>query len=783
MNGLLLTSIFFGTVIAITNPVSSEATNHSLLLKNSDDLQAATKLVDPPNQISKKQRNRNRWREEDEVSALLKAGQNQEAIHHWERYQKTDPHELGLSDKNFAWRLAKAYSRIGKADKGIQLYKKYNHRLDDMTVTERAAIGEEIIFGEIGVRPDEENLTIGHGQCPLCHSFVKGVDQRTGPSLHGIVKRSRALISSPAYLNRPKDTLQSEAFPGSGQGTSVMEYLAESKVCPSCFIVRGNWFQNLYEGTMITQGKSPEPKVHKPPISLTVDEMVAVDTWLFIQEGEEPPSLNDMRAAYRKFLRKGEIGAGTYILVNLAALISSPAYLNRPKDTLQSEAFPGSGQGTSVMEYLAESKVCPSCFIVRGNWFQNLYEGTMITQGKSPEPKVHKPPISLTVDEMVAVDTWLFIQEGEEPPSLNDMRAAYRKFLRKGEIGAGTYILVNLAALYDAQNDLNTARGLLEEAYPHLTEPNQGALTTMERFYLNLAPGANRWRDVRELFRNLKHDPETVSKYPLILQEPKSPSPGNPPLPNGQGASTLAVAYGQIITRGEFPRWSPDGTKILFTDCRDGDCSIWEAHPDLKEPYRTRILEANGAYGDWSPDGKAIIFLKDQHEIWLKTLDDRNSTFLTHLPTHAKTKPIWDPQGTGILVLEEEVETGHCLKATYNIETKKWNREQADFLAEIRFRQGLTGEDYNIIEATNHNTCQPQQGSTNPSSTTFTNFIWNQQMSDIFAISGPPSKKIPIPYANILSHQGLIWAVSPNETFATLLVRFGKNPVLLARQE
>lgn len=45
-------------------------------------------------------------------------------------------------------------------------------------------------------------------------------------------------------------------------------------------------------------------------------------------------------------------------------------------------------------------------------------------------PKIHKPPISLTIDEMIAIDTWLLKHGGEAVPSMAAMRAAYEKFLR-----------------------------------------------------------------------------------------------------------------------------------------------------------------------------------------------------------------------------------------------------------------------------------------------------------------------------------------------------------------
>jgi cytochrome c551/c552 len=48
-------------------------------------------------------------------------------------------------------------------------------------------------------------------------------------------------------------------------------------------------------------------------------------------------------------------------------------------------------------------------------------------------PQIHKAPIQLTIDELIAVDTWLFVREGEEAPPAADLRAAYEKFIPAGD--------------------------------------------------------------------------------------------------------------------------------------------------------------------------------------------------------------------------------------------------------------------------------------------------------------------------------------------------------------
>jgi len=176
-----------------------------------------------------------------------------------------------------------------------------------MSVRERAAFGEKLIFGQVGANPTE--YVIGKGQCPLCHGFFNNSPQADpkrfpsppyGPHLFNFTDRIERLVGSPVYLQRPKDTGQPEAFPGSGYAASVLEYLAESNVCPPCYVVPGFGIRNSHDR------ESPMPKIHKPPISFSLEEFIAMDTWLFIHDGREPPSPEEIERAYRKFIPDAE---------------------------------------------------------------------------------------------------------------------------------------------------------------------------------------------------------------------------------------------------------------------------------------------------------------------------------------------------------------------------------------------------------------------------------------------------------------------------------------------
>jgi hypothetical protein len=167
--------------------------------------------------------------------------------------------------------------------------------VDKMSVEKRAELGEIIIFGKVG---GSDERGIGKGQCPLCHTFKAGDIGDRAPNLIGIAQRAALRIKEPRYLQ--PDTVQTEAFKGSGRATTAEEYIAESHACPSCYVVEG--FGK--KGT--NDRESPMNMIHKPPISLSIDELIAVDTWLFYREGLTPPSPPEIRAAYEKFIPVSE---------------------------------------------------------------------------------------------------------------------------------------------------------------------------------------------------------------------------------------------------------------------------------------------------------------------------------------------------------------------------------------------------------------------------------------------------------------------------------------------
>ena len=147
----------------------------------------------------------------------------------------------------------------------------------EMSVKERADLGEKLIFGSVGA--SRTDFAVGKAQCPLCHGFFKEskmADPNEYPSppygphfFNNFTQHIERLVASRQYKQRPRNTVQPEAFPGSGIATSLIEYLAESNVCPSCYVVPGHGINGTEDR------ESLMPAIHKPPIGLTIDELIA----------------------------------------------------------------------------------------------------------------------------------------------------------------------------------------------------------------------------------------------------------------------------------------------------------------------------------------------------------------------------------------------------------------------------------------------------------------------------------------------------------------------------
>lgn len=227
-----------------------------------------------------------------------------------------------------------------------------------MTSQQLGDEGEKIIFGGLG--QSKVQGAIGKGQCPLCHGFNQGFLSERAPNLWDIPARAEERLKHEKYhMNDPasRDTVQKEAFEGSGTATTGQEYIAESHACPNCFVVPGFGVK----GSNDTE--SPMPKIHKPPISLTIGELAAVDTWMYVREGKEAPTYEEIQASYEKFIPEAD----------------------RPKAAAEDEGAAGGvlATGEEPITDLFMKAGCPACHTIPGIEGATGKVGPLLAEGSN----------------------------------------------------------------------------------------------------------------------------------------------------------------------------------------------------------------------------------------------------------------------------------------------------------------------------------------------------------------------------------------------------------------
>lgn len=117
---------------------------------------------------------------------------------------------------------------------------------------------------------------------------------------------------------------------------------------------------------------------------------------------------------------------------------------------------------------------------------------------------------------------------------------------------------------------------------------------------------------------------------------------------SGKGAKQLTNG-----TDDEHPRWSPDGTKVLFIRGND----VWVVPATGGDPTNLTNSSASNYRAAWSPDGTKIAFTADG-SAWTMDADGSHQTRVTGDDFGAGLGIDWSPDGTK-LVLDGLGSNGH----------------------------------------------------------------------------------------------------------------------------
>ena len=237
----------------------------------------------------------------------------------------------------------------------------------DITMEEYAEMGRLIVFGSSQVAGQK---AIGKGQCPLCHTFEPGNDIGRCPNLFGVEDRSHSRIKEDRYLNEPFKVDEEDpathvlkgrpgaieaAYRRAGAGDEMTgeDYIRESMMCPSCYVVKG--FGKAGDK------KSPMPVITKPPISLSPIEVNAVIAWL---QSKDTP---------------GEFAKVTVPLPSADATAAEEPASGEEEDA------PIFVTGTESMDEMINTLGCPLCHTIPG------IEGAFGELGPKLHEKINAP--------------------------------------------------------------------------------------------------------------------------------------------------------------------------------------------------------------------------------------------------------------------------------------------------------------------------------------------------------------------------------------------------------
>ncbi|CAN5442462.1 hypothetical protein BH18ACI2_BH18ACI2_07710 [soil metagenome] len=113
-------------------------------------------------------------------------------------------------------------------------------------------------------------------------------------------------------------------------------------------------------------------------------------------------------------------------------------------------------------------------------------------------------------------------------------------------------------------------------------------------------------------------------------------------------AQTNPLSLTNNLATDWHPKYSPDGTRIVFASDRDGNFEIYVMNADGSAPRRLTHNSAEDLTPVWSPDSTKIAFTSKRDgndEIYVMNADGSDQTNISRHPA-ADSRPAWSPDGT-----------------------------------------------------------------------------------------------------------------------------------------
>ena len=176
-------------------------------------------------------------------------------------------------------------------------------------------------------------------------------------------------------------------------------------------------------------------------------------------------------------------------------------------------------------------------------------------------------------------------------------------------------------------------------------------------------------------FRPTTNGPSSQASFDLLV--PLVPQLGASKMvfaSNREGVMQIYVmnADGSNVVRltnsganDDFPRWSPNGAKILFQSDRDhldtGYMDVYVMNADGTGVTRLTTDASDDSFASWSPDGSRIVFQNIgngvDYQVWAMNADGSSPINLTN-SSSSDGEPSWSPDGTKIAFASDRDHAG-----------------------------------------------------------------------------------------------------------------------------
>ncbi|HET9910495.1 MAG TPA: NBR1-Ig-like domain-containing protein, partial [Anaerolineales bacterium] len=117
------------------------------------------------------------------------------------------------------------------------------------------------------------------------------------------------------------------------------------------------------------------------------------------------------------------------------------------------------------------------------------------------------------------------------------------------------------------------------------------------------------------------------------------------------------------------PRWSPDGTKLVYVSAEGaGGWITYIAELSSSSASKVPGIPENATDPDWSPDGNQIVFsnytdpANQINDLYVVNTDGSGFTQLTNTPTLGEGEPRWSPDGQKIVFTAFDGDSGNFKK-------------------------------------------------------------------------------------------------------------------------